>query len=316
MTPRMSLSRAPRGLRRAACVALVLALGCQAKAGGGSGASHQVEFSGASAFKYIEQQIAFGPRVPNTPAHQQAGDWLLGELRARADTVIVQAFQSRTSKGQTLRLRNFFARFQPQVTDRILLVAHWDSRPFADKSPNLGQQRLPVPGANDGGSGVAVLLGVADALKAKPPTIGVDLLFVDGEDYGDFADSTETLLGSRYFAKHQPPGYTTLFAVVFDMVGDKDLQFLQEGYSAQNAPEVVQRVWQTADRLGYGNVFVKRVTQSLTDDHVPLQQAGIRAIDVIDFDFPYHHTTEDTIDKVSAESLQIVGNVAVALIRQ
>jgi hypothetical protein len=301
-------------VRRAWCLGLFL-VACQARAGGGSSASKEVEFSGTTALKYIEQQLAFGPRIPNTPGHQKTGDWLLRELRARADTVVVQEIRHRTAKGQTLQLRNFFARFRPQATDRILYVAHWDTRPFADKSANLGQQRLPVPGANDGGSGVAVLLGVADALKAKPPTIGVDLLFVDGEDYGDFADSTETLIGSRYFAKHLPPGYTTLFAVLFDMVGDKDLEIIEEGYSVQNAPEVVQRVWKTAEQRGYGRYFVNRVGQALTDDHVPLQQAGIRAIDVIDFDFPYHHTTEDTIDKVSAESLQIVGNVAVALVR-
>lgn len=306
----------PSVVRRASCVSLIVALACQAKAGGGSATSHQIEFNGSTAFQYVQQQLAFGPRIPNTPAHIKTGDWLLGELRTRADTVIVQSFEQKTSKGQTLKLRNFFARFRPQATDRILYVAHWDTRPFADKSANLGQQRLPVPGANDGASGVAVLLGVADALKAKPSTVGVDLLFVDGEDYGDFSDSTETLIGARYFAKHLPPGYTTLFAVLFDMVGDKDLQFLEEGYSSQNAPEVVQRVWQTAADLGYGNVFVKRVTTALIDDHVPLQAAGIRTIDVIDFDFPYHHTTEDTIDKVSAQSLQIVGNVAVALIRQ
>lgn len=289
-------------------------LGCQARAGAG-GAS-KAEFNGRTAFSYIERQMSFGPRIPNTPGHQQTGDWLLAELRARADTVIVQEFRQRTSKGQTLRLRNFFARFRPQATDRILFLAHWDTRPFADKSANLGQQRMPVPGANDGASGVAVLLGVADALKAKPPTVGVDLLFVDGEDYGDFTDSTETLIGSRYFVKHLPVGYTTLFAVLFDMVGDKDLQILQEGYSVSGAPEVVQRVWRTAAERGYGRIFVNRAGQALTDDHVPLQQAGIRAIDVIDFDFPYHHTTDDTIDKVSAESLQIVGDVAVALVRQ
>ena len=306
----------PYVLRRASCVALILALACQAKAGGGSSASKAVEFSGTTALKYVEQQLAFGPRIPNTPGHVKTGDWLLGALRARADTVVVQGIRHRTSKGQTLQLRNFFARFRPQATDRILYVAHWDTRPFADKSANLGQQRLPVPGANDGASGVAVLLGVADALKAKPPTLGVDLLFVDGEDYGDFADSTETLIGSRYFAKHLPPGYTTLFAVLFDMVGDKDLEIFEEGFSVQNAPEVVQRVWKTAEQRGYGRYFVNRVGQALTDDHVPLQQAGIRAIDVIDFDFPYHHTTEDTIDKVSAASLQIVGDVAVSLIRQ
>lgn len=281
---------------------------------GGKGAAR--EFDGQRAFTYVERQMAFGPRIPGTAGHRQTGDWLLAELRARADTVVVQAFTQRTAKGATLELRNFFARFRPEATERILFVAHWDTRPKADRSPNLGQQQLPVPGANDGASGVAVLLGVADALKARAPGMGVDLLFVDGEDYGDFSDSTETLLGSRYFAAHLPPAYTTLFAVVFDMVGDKDLQILQEGHSTSGAPEVVQRVWRTAGDLGYGRVFVSRVGEALTDDHVPLQQAGIRAIDVIDFDYPYWHTTEDTIDKVSAASLQIVGDVAVALVRQ
>ena len=309
------------GVRQAACVLALVTLSCQARAGSESkGAANTREFKGSTALSYVQKQLSFGPRIPDTPGHDKMGDWLLGELRARADTVIVQSFQQRTSKGKTLLLRNYFAQFNPKATDRVLFLAHWDTRPFADKSQNLGQQRLPVPGANDGGSGVAILLGVADALKAKAPSsaIGVDLLFVDGEDYGDFSDSTETLLGARYFAKHQPPGYTTLYAVLFDMVGDKDLGIQQEGYSLANAPEVVQRVWQTADRLGYSRAFQPRVGPygALTDDHVPLQQAGIRAIDVIDFEFPYHHTTDDTLDKVSAESLQIVGDVAVALVRQ
>jgi len=298
-------------VRGAWCVALVV-LACRAKAGSGAAK----EFNGQAAFGYVQQQLAFGPRVPNTPGAQKMGDWLESQLRQRADTVVVQAFTQRTSKGVNLRLRNFIARFRPQATDRVLFLAHWDTRPKADKSANLGQQQLPVPGANDGASGVAVLLGVADALKARAPLVGVDLLFVDGEDWGDFSDSTETLLGARYFAAHLPPGYTTLYAVLFDMVGDKDLQFLQEGYSVSRAPEVVQRVWDTAKSLGYGRVFAPTAGEALTDDHVPLQQAGIHAIDVIDFTFPYHHTTEDTIDKVSAASLQIVGDVAVALVRQ
>ena len=288
----------------------ILLLGaCRASAGGTS------EFDGTRALAYVEQQLAFGPRVPNTVGHRQTGDWLERELRSRADTVIVQAFTHRTGRGDTLALRNFLAQFQPRATERVLLLAHWDTRPKADKSPNLGQQRLPVPGANDGGSGVAVLLGVADALKARAPVVGVDLLFVDGEDYGDFSDSTETLLGSRYFARHLPAGYTPLYAVLFDMVGDKDLEILQEGNSVAFAPEVVQRVWSIAERIGYGRVFVSRVGDSFTDDHLPLQQVGIRAIDVIDFTYPYHHTTDDTIDKVSAASLKIVGDVAVALVR-
>jgi hypothetical protein len=300
-------------VRRASCVAFVFALACQARAG--DGAKTPVEFNGPTAFAYVERQMAFGPRIPGKPGHKQMGDWLLAELRARADTVIVQEISHVSRKGETLHLRNFFARFKPAATERILFLAHWDTRPVADKSQNLGQQRMPVPGANDGASGVAVLLGVADALKARAPTNGVDLLFVDGEDYGDFSDSSDVLIGSRWFAAHQPPGYQPLFAVLFDMVGDKDLQIFQEGQSVAFAPEVVQRVWRVAAERGHERQFVPSVRHTLTDDHVSLQKVGIHAIDVVDFDYPYWHTTEDTIDKVSAESLQIVGDVAVALVR-
>src|SRR5581483_255472 len=242
----------PRSSRRRAGLALVLALACGTRAGG----RHPREFDGQRAFGYIEQQLWFGPRVPGTPAHERAGDWILA------------------------RLRNFFARFRPGAPERILFLAHWDTRPHADQSPNLGQQRLPVPGANDGGSGVAVLLGVADALKARPPAVGVDLPFVDGDDYGNFAtDSSDVLIGSRYFAAHQPPGYPPLFAVLFDMVADKDQQFYYEGNSQAVAPEVVDRVWRTAADLGYGRVFIPGVRHTLVDDHVALQRGGIHAID-------------------------------------
>jgi len=290
--------------------AVVLVLACQAR-----GNARPREFDGARAFGYLEQQMSVGPRVPGTPAHERTGDWILAELRARADSVTVQAFTHVTRDGKRLSLRNFLARFRPDVAERVLLLAHWDSRPKADQSPNLGAQRLPVPGANDGASGVAVLLGVADALKARPPAVGIDLLFVDGEDYGNFADSTDVLIGSRYFTTHQPPGYPPLFAVLFDMVADKDQQFYYEGNSQAFAPEVVSRVWRTAADLGYGRVFLHGVKHTLIDDHVALQRAGIHAIDVVDFDYPYWHTTEDTIDKVSAASLQVVGDVAVALVR-
>lgn len=293
---------------RVACLALTLA--CQAR-----GVAGRHEFDAGRAYGYIRQQLQFGPRIPNTAGHRRAGDWIFAQLRARADTVSVQEIQHLTRRGDTLHLRNFLARFRPEAVERILFLAHWDTRPHADQSPNLGAQRLPVPGANDGASGVAVLLGVADALKPKPPAVGVDLLFVDGEDYGNFADSTDVLIGSRYFAAHQPPGYPPLFAVLFDMVGDKDLQIYYEGNSAAFAPEVVERVWRTAGDLGYGRYFLPGVKHTLIDDHVALQRAGIHAIDVVDFDYPYWHTTEDTGDKVSAASLQIVGDVALALVR-
>jgi hypothetical protein len=296
-------------------VGLVLLAGCQARAGADKPAG-SVEFNGPTALTYVQKQMSFGPRIPNQAGHRQTGDWLLAELRARADTVVVQEIRHVTHKGDTLRLRNFFARFRPQATERVLFLAHWDTRPVADRSMNVAQQRQPVPGANDGASGVAVLLGVADALKAKPPANGVDLLFVDGEDYGDFADTNDVLIGSRWFAAHQPPGYQPLYAILFDMVGDKDLQIHQEGNSLAFAPEVVRSVWRVAAARGYERQFVPDVRHTLTDDHVALQKVGIHAIDVVDFDYPYWHTTEDTIDKVSAESLQIVGDVAVSLVRQ
>jgi Zn-dependent M28 family amino/carboxypeptidase len=295
------------GLALAACIA------CSTR--GDARGEQTREMDGARALSYVEQQLAFGPRVPNTEGHRRMGDWLAAELAARADTVIVQSWTHTTKRGDRLALRNFFARIKPDAQERVLFVAHWDTRPRADQDRNLANQRLPVPGANDGASGVAVLLGVADALKTRPPAYGVDLLFVDGEDWGDFADSTESLIGSRYFAQRLPQGYAPLFAVVVDMVGDRDPQFYYEGNSENGAPEVVRRVWQTAERIGYGGVFIDGVRHTLTDDHVPLLEAGIHAIDIIDFDYPYWHTRDDTLDKVSGETLAMVGNVLIALVR-
>ena len=277
---------------------------------------HVREFDGASAFKYIETQVGFGPRIPGTEAHRRMAVWLDSLLRQRADTVIVQSWTHVTAAGDSLALTNFIARFNPSAPKRILFLAHWDSRPTAD-SPISTDSTKPVPGANDGGSGVATLLGVADALKRTPPAIGVDLLFDDGEDYGDFTKSPkDVLIGSRYYAAHPVPGPAPLYAVLFDLVADKDLQIFQEGNSLIGAPEVVELVWNTAKDLGYGGTFVATPKHTLIDDHLELQKAGIRAIDVVDFDYPSWHTKDDTIDKVSAASLQIVGDVAVALVRR
>jgi glutaminyl-peptide cyclotransferase len=274
------------------------------------------EFDGQAAFHYIETQVGFGPRVPGTKAHQQMQVWLDSLLRQRADTVVVQSWNHVTAKGTTLALQNFIARFNPAAEKRILLLAHWDSRPVSD-SPISKDSSHAVLGANDGGSGVALLLGAADVLKRARPTIGVDLLFVDGEDYGDFTKNpNDVLIGSRYYGAHQLPGPRPLYAVLFDLIGDKDLQIYQEGNSLVGAPEVVQLVWDTAKDLGYGGYFIASPRHTLIDDHLELQKAGIRAIDVVDFDYPAWHTQYDTIDKVSAASLQVVGDVAVALIRR
>jgi len=275
------------------------------------------EFDGPSAFRYIEAQVAFGPRVPNTDAHAKAAAWLDSTIRARCDTLVVQKWDHVTAKGDTLHLTNFIARFNPGAEKRILFLAHWDSRPTAD-SPTSTDSSKAVPGANDGGSGVALLLGVADALRKKPTTLGVDLLFDDGEDYGDFnaKPANDVLIGARYYAAHQVPGPKPLYAVLWDLVADKDLQIYQEGNSLVGAPEVVDRVWETAKDLGHSTYFIPSPKHNLIDDHLELQKVGIRAIDVVDFDYPAWHTTGDTIDKVSAASLQIVGDVAVGLVRK
>lgn len=274
------------------------------------------EFDGAGAFRYLERQLAFGPRVPGTEPHRLMAEWLEAELRARADTLVVQRWRHVTTRGDSLPMVNFMARFNPGAEQRLLFLAHWDSRPRAD-APTSRDSTVPVPGANDGGSGVALLLGVADVLKATPPKVGVDLLFVDGEDYGDFtATPTDVLIGSRHYAANQVAGPKPLYAVLFDLVADRELQIYQEGNSLVGAPEVVNLVWETARRVGHGGTFIDTPRHTLIDDHLELQKAGIRAIDVVDFDYPAWHTPDDTIDKVSAASLQIVGDVAMALVRR
>jgi glutaminyl-peptide cyclotransferase len=275
------------------------------------------KFDGESALRYAKAQVDFGPRVPGTPAAQRGGDWIVARMRERADSVIVQSWTQTLSDGRQLPLRNIFARFRPELPDRVLYVTHWDTRPVSDEAEDPAQRNLPMPGANDGAAGVGLLVALGDALKKTPPAVGVDLLFVDGEDYGNFDTEEGVLMGSTYFAAHLPsPTYRPIFGVLWDMIGDKDLLIKQEQNSVAQAPEVVRRVWQQAADLGHDDVFVEERTPfPITDDHVPLLRAGLRVIDVIDLDYPYHHRPTDTIDKISARSLSIVGDVAEALLR-
>jgi Zn-dependent M28 family amino/carboxypeptidase len=280
-------------------------------------AAERGRFDGESALAYAKAQFDFGPRVPGTPAAQKAGDWIIEQMRSRADTVMVQEWTHVTQDGKSLPMRNILARFRPEAKDRILYVTHWDSRPVSDNASDPGNRSLPVPGANDGASGVGLFVALGDALKRSPPTFGVDLLFVDGEDWGEFDEKqADVLIGSAYFAKNPPDsGYKPIFGVVWDMIGDRDLRMPKEGYSVLGAPEVVERVWRTAAELGHDDVFVNEEMGGIADDHVPLLRAGMRVIDVIDIDYPHHHRPSDTMDKISARSLSIVGEVAEALVR-
>jgi len=309
---------------RSVLLVAALALVCPACGGDASSGSAAQKtksggataFSGSAAYGYAKAQVAFGPRVPGTPAAKNAGDWIVAQMRSRADTVIVQTWTHTTASGTKLPMRNILARFRPELTDRVLYVAHWDSRPISEKGATEAERKMAVPGANDGASGVGLFVALGDVFKKQPPTVGVDLLFVDGEDYGDFGPpEVDVLIGSTYFATHLPsPDYKPLYGVVWDMIGDADLRIPYEGHSFQQAPEVVARVWQTAADLGYGNIFVQESGGALTDDHLPLLKAGLRVIDVIDLTYPPHHTPQDTMDKISVASLAIVGDVATALV--
>jgi hypothetical protein len=290
---------------------IFLCVACRGEsAGTGTG------FDGAAAYQYAGAQVAFGPRVPGTPAAKAAGDWIIAQMKKRADTVVVQSFDYTTATGRVIPMRNILARFRPELADRILYVTHWDSRPVSESAATEAERKMPVPGANDGASGVGMFVALGDLLKRNKPNVGVDLLFTDGEDYGEFGPpNVDVLIGAKYFADHPPQkDYRPLFGVLWDMIGDKDLRIPQEGNSINSAPEVVQRVWDLASELGYSTVFVPEDQGAIDDDHVPLIKAGYRIIDVIDINYPPHHTPQDTMDKISVKSLGIVGDVAAALI--
>ena len=304
-------------------VLLCLAAACNGDAKQGSAAQRRANpgvpstgFDGNAAYNYAKAQFDFGPRVPGTLAAKAGGDWIISQMRSRADTVIVQNFTHTTADGKKLPLRNIFARFRPELTERVLYVTHWDSRPIAESAATEIERKMPTPGANDGASGVGMFVALADLLKKTKPIVGVDLLFTDAEDYGEFGPpEVDVLIGAKYFAANPPsPGYKPLYGVLWDMIGDKDLRIPYEMFSFQQAPEVVSRVWQTAADMGYGDIFVQESGGEINDDHIPLLKAGMRVIDVIDLTYPPHHTPQDTMDKISARSLAIVGDVAAALV--
>lgn len=263
---------------------------------------------GKRAYSYLLEQCKMGPRFPGSGGHERVIEYLYSHMLERADSVRLETFTGIDSAGKKLELTNIVAVFKPQLESRMLLCCHFDTRPISDEAKMESDRSIPVPGANDGASGAAVLMEVANILNLHEPPIGVDMVFFDGEDNPD-----KMLLGSQEFASRHPE-YRPLYGVLVDMVGDKDLLITKERYSNMIAPEVVSRVWRAAEALGYGHIFVQEVGAPIIDDHIPLLKSGIRCIDVIDFDYPYWHTPDDTPDKCSANSLEIVTEVLVSLI--
>ncbi len=317
----------------AAAVAMAITTSCGASTAGSSDNSAQApttttaitpQCNGDSAMALVIEQCNMGPRVPGTEAHARCSTWLKDRLATLADTVIEQQAPVTTFDGTRLTARNIIASFNPEAAQRILLLSHYDCRPWADKDPDTAHRREPVMGANDAASGTAVLLELARVMHDKAPAIGIDLLLVDVEDWGD-SDSDDPdswALGTQYWAEHpHVAGYKPMMAILLDMVGAKGATFMREQFSDYYARDIVDMVWRKAQAAGAGSLFVNTVGGAVNDDHVPLLQAGIPAIDIIDLRpgsdhgfFPHWHTTADTPDKLDPATLQAVGNTLLAVI--
>lgn len=270
------------------------------------------EFDESAAWEYLVAQVEFGPRVPGSDAHRACLDWMLEHLRKTADRVVPHSFVMQDPYSEArLQLTNVQASFRPELDDRIAIGAHWDTRPRADMDTSENADQ-PIPGANDGASGVAILLALADLLAETPPTVGVDLLFFDGEDWGMEGDPAHYLLGSRRFVQDFPR-YRPRALVLLDLVGDADLSIPMEGYSLRAAPSLTRMVFERAQILGL-SAFEPVEGRAVMDDHIPFLQARIPAVNLIDFDYPPWHTLADTPDKCSPESLDQVGTLVVHLI--
>jgi len=271
----------------------------------------QPSFDGEAAMALIEKQCAFGPRNPGSPGHEAMLGWLVETVGEQTPHVSVQRFTVE-GPGGTFELTNVIASFRPTERNRVLLCAHWDTRAVADRDPDPARRGTPIPGANDGGSGVAVLLELARLMAERPPALGVDLVFFDGEDGGDGGGLGDWCVGSSYYASRIGE-YAPGFAVVIDMIGDADLEIPREPNSMRSAPSVVERVWGAARAAG-ATSFTDREGPGMYDDHVPLLRAGIPAIVVIDPHYRYWHTVEDTPDKCSPQSLDEVGATLLELV--
>jgi glutaminyl-peptide cyclotransferase len=282
-------------------------------------------FSGDSAFYYVIKQLDIGPRVPGTRAHVETKNFMLSELRFRAGNrnVFTQNF-SKVVYGDTLNMYNIIAAFNLESSDRIFLCAHWDTRPRADQDPDPERRGDPIAGADDGASGVAVLLELARIMAENPPPVGVDLVLFDGEDYGREGDLQHYFLGAREWSVNPPvPGYRPRFGILLDMVGAKDAVFPKEQFSLNFARQLVDGVWDVAGELGYGSKFPDGPGASVLDDHVIVNETlNLPTINIIHHNpgagrsvFPdYWHTHSDDLDIISEETLEMVGHILTEII--
>lgn len=276
-------------------------------------------FNADMAYDYVAKQVAFGPRVPNSKAHKDCAMWLVNEFQDMGLEVIEQDFVAKAYTGASLQSKNIIASLNPEAKNRVLLCAHWDSRHMADQDENGARRNEAILGADDGGSGVAVLLEVGRQIAKSDLTLGVDLVLFDSEDHGaPSGDSDSWCLGSQYWSRTpHVGGYKARFGILLDMVGAKAPRFPKEATSMQYAPQVMNKVWTLAQDLGYGMYFDQRPTQGVTDDHLYVNKiAGIPTIDIINLEGsevsmfgPHWHTHNDNMDIISKNSLRAVGQL-------
>lgn len=288
-------------------------------------------FDADSAYSFVEAQVNFGPRVPSTASHRKCAEYLISKFKGYGATVVTQDVDLKAYNGDKLEACNIIAQFQPEKQERVMLCAHWDTRPWADSDPDEANHYKPLPGANDGGSGVGVLLEIARHLAAVPSNVGVDIILFDAEDYG-LHDNDAHLwkkhkhswaLGSQYWSINPHiPGYSARYGILLDIVGAPDSKFLYEGYSTHFADDVVTKVWGWAGKLGYGNYFVNEDGGTITDDHYYVNSIlGLPCIDIINCDpdspngfGPYHHTMKDDMEWIDRGALKAVGQTVMTVI--
>lgn len=295
------------------------------------------EFNADSAYAFVRAQCDFGPRDMNSRGHEQCLDWLVARFRQYGCTVTTQRARLKGYDGTLLNSTNIMASHNPAATTRVMLCAHWDSRPWADNDPDSLNWRKPILAANDAASGVAVMLELARLLQSAVATgkggqkleLGVDFVCFDAEDWGTPQwsslpdDAGSWALGAQYFAAHLPQGYAPRYGILLDMVGGQGARFYREGMSMQYAPEIVKKVWRAARQAGYGSYFPKADGGMITDDHVPLNQtARIPCIDVIPYypdcrqsSFgPTWHTLADDLQHIDKNTLKAVGQTMVQVL--
>ena len=283
----------------------------------------EISFNADSAYSYVKKQVDFGPRVPNTTSHKACGDWLVSELKRHGASVSEQNAELKAFDGTILKARNVFAQYNPKAENRTLLLAHWDCRPWADQDADPAKQKQPVDGANDGASGVGVILEIARQLNAEAPKNGIDILFVDAEDWGTEGDEDSWALGTRYFVENPPvKDYFPASAILLDMVGGKGAKFCREYFSEQAAPRVAQALWGIAASRGYRDIFLNQLGGAITDDHVQLIKHGIPAVNIIEYHpednvgfNPNWHTTSDNMEGIDPATLRAVGETVMEYIR-